>query len=415
MRVAFLCINYAPSVGGAQELVRRIGEGLVGAGHEVRVVTTDTMLAPSSPDAGRLPVGVEVRAGVEVHRLPVARRSQDVLRAGRSLGARLGRTIRPTVLAYGPWGRRLWNAALDAAGWADVVVATSAPFTTILAAVRAGRRTATPVVSVPLLHLDDWTPGRSVLEPLRNSARAVALTSSEHDWMVRAGVDGRRCVVLPPGVDRVPGVPPPPDAAAARARLGIDDRPTVAVIGRIAATKGIDTLLAAAPEILRACPEAQFLVAGRRTGWSGLDELVAAAPPEVADRVVVRRDFDDDERGDLFAAADVVAFPSREESFGLVVLEAWASGRPVVAAAGPAVSSVVRDGVDGRLVAVDDPAALAAAVGGYLARPEDAASAGRAGAERTLAEFSWDVVIDRWTDLLGDVLSERTAAGTGVG
>ncbi len=415
MRVAILCINYAPSVGGAQELARRIGEGLVGAGHEVRVVTTDTMLAPASPDAGRLPVGVEVMGGVEVHRLPVARRSQDLLRAGRRLGARLGRRIRPTVLAYGPWGRRLWSAALDATGWADVVVATSAPFTTIPAAVRAGRRTATPVVSVPLLHLDDWTPGRSVLEPLRNSARAVALTSSEHDWMVRAGVDGRRCVVLPPGVDPVPGVPPPPDAAAARARLGIDDRPTVAVIGRIAATKGIDTLLAAAPEILRASPEAQFLVAGRRTGWTGLDELVAAASPEVADRVVVRRDFDDDERGDLFAAADVVAFPSREESFGLVVLEAWASGRPVVAAAGPAVSSVVRKGVDGRLVAVDDPAALAAAVGGYLARPEDAASAGRAGAERTVAEFSWDVVIDRWTALLGDVVSERTLAGTGVG
>jgi glycosyltransferase involved in cell wall biosynthesis len=289
VRVAILCINYAPSVGGAQELARRIGEGLVGAGHEVRVVTTDTMLAPASPDAGRLPVGVEVMGGVEVHRLPVARRSQDLLRAGRRLGARLGRRIRPTVLAYGPWGRRLWSAALDATGWADVVVATSAPFTTIPAAVRAGRRTATPVVSVPLLHLDDWTPGRSVLEPLRNSARAVALTSSEHDWMVRAGVDGRRCVVLPPGVDPVTGVPPPPDAAAARARLGIDDRPTVAVIGRIAATKGIDTLLAAAPEILRACPEAQFLVAGRRTGWTGLDELVAAASPEVADRVVVRR------------------------------------------------------------------------------------------------------------------------------
>lgn len=415
MRVAFLCINYAPSVGGAQELVRRIGEGLVGAGHEVRVVTTDTMLAPSSPDAGRLPVGVEVMAGVEVHRLPVARRSQDLLRAGRRLGARLGRRIRPTVLSYGPWGRRLWSAALDASGWADVVVATSAPFTTIPAAVRAGRRTATPVVSVPLLHLDDWTPGRSVLEPLRNSARTVALTASERDWMIRSGVDGRRCVVLPPGVDPVPGVPPPPVAAAARTRLGLDDRPTVAVIGRIAATKGIDTLLAAAPEILRTCPEAQFLVAGRRTGWSGLDALVAAATPEVADRVVVRRDFDDAERSDLFAAADVLAFPSREESFGLVVLEAWASGRPVVAAAGPAVSSVVREGVDGRLVAVDDPAALAAAVGGYLARPEDAASAGRAGAQRTLAEFSWDVVIDRWTGLLDGVVSERAVAGTGVG
>ncbi|MBU6216302.1 MAG: hypothetical protein KGR17_06820, partial [Acidobacteria bacterium] len=177
MRVAVLCINYAPSVGGAQELVRRLAEGLVGAGHEVRVVTTDTMLAPASPDAGRLPVGVEVMAGVEVHRLPVARRTQDVLRAGRRVGARLGRRLRPTVLSYGPWGRRLWIAALDAAAWADVVVATSAPFTTIPAAVRAGRRTSTPVVAVPLLHLDDWTPGRSVLDPLRAVTQVVALTT----------------------------------------------------------------------------------------------------------------------------------------------------------------------------------------------------------------------------------------------
>ena len=414
MQVAVLCINYAPSVGGAQELVRRIAEGLVGGGHRVRVVTTDTLLAPSSPDPGRLPVGVEEIAGVEVHRLPVARRTQDALRLGRRVGARLGRGIRPTVLSYGPWGRRLWGAALAATSWSDVVVATSAPFTTIPAAVRAGRRTGTPVVAVPLLHLDDWTPGRSVLDPLRASTRVVALTSSERDWMVRSGVDERRCGVVPPGVDPAPGVPPVPEAAAARARLGLDDRPTVAVIGRIAATKGIDTLLAAAPEILRACPEAQFLIAGRRTGWSGLDALVAAAPPEVADRVVVRHDFPDAERVDVFAAADVVAFPSREESFGLVVLEAWASGRPVVAAAGPAVSSVVRDGVDGRLVPVDDPALLAAAVGEYLARPSVAAAAGRAGLERAVGEFSWGQVVGRWTELLDEVASGRAATGTEV-
>jgi len=410
VRVAFLCINYAPSVGGAQELVRRIAEGLVGRGDEVRVVTTDTLHAPSSPDPGRLPVGAEELAGVEVHRLPVARRTQSLLRSARRVGARFGRPIRPTVLSYGPWGRRLWQAAREATDWADVVVATSAPYTTIPAAVRAARGGPTPVVAVPLLHLDDWTPGRSVVEPLRRASTVVALTTAERDWVVGAGVAGDRCVVVPPGVEPT-GVHL---AGPARERLGLRDVPTVALVGRLAATKGIDTLLAAAPEVLRACPDAQFLLAGRRTAWSGLDDLVASSPPEVRDRVVVRADFSDAERPDVFAAADVVAFPSREESFGLVVLEAWAAGRPVVAASGPAVASVVRDGVDGLLVPVDDAPALATAVGGLLAEPSRATAVGRAGSDRVAHEFGWDVVVERWSDLLGSVVAGRGPAGAEV-
>ena len=71
MKITFLAINYAPSVGGAQQLVQRIAEGLVQRhGHQVTVVTTDALYAPAGKNPGKIPIDREVIAGVEVLRLP---------------------------------------------------------------------------------------------------------------------------------------------------------------------------------------------------------------------------------------------------------------------------------------------------------------------------------------------------------
>jgi len=398
MKITFLAINYAPSVGGAQQLVQQIAEGLVQRhGHQVTVITTDALFAPSGKNPGKIAVAEEVIAGVQVLRLPASKRTHDLLRALRRIGARLGRPIRPSVLAYGPWGLKLFLAASAGAATSDVVIGVSAPFTTVPAACRLTRRKPAVFVALPILHLGDWVPSGSVLKALRSADRCISLTAAEQTWVEENGVNAEKSRVIPPGCNSSDSELNP---ATARAQLGLADRPAVVFLGRLAAHKGIDTLLAACPELFAAHPELIVVLAGSRTGWSGLQTAISGLGKELAQRVVVLEDFSEADRACILASAEVVVVPSREEAFGLVILEAWAANRPVVASNIAAISSVIQQGVDGLLVEVGQPAALAAAVSSLLNNPAVAKAMAAAGHERIAREFSWEVVIDRWHEEL---------------
>jgi glycosyltransferase involved in cell wall biosynthesis len=409
MKITFFAINYSPSVGGAQELVQRIAEGLVQRhGHQVTVLTTDALYAPAGKNPGKIPDSHEVINGVEVLRLPVSRRTHDLLRVLRRVGVRFGRPIRPSVTAYGPWGANLAFGARKAAKNSDVVVGVSAPFTTVPAAEIFTRgNKAAAFVALPILHLGDWVPSGSLLKSLLRADRCIALTAAEEAWLLANGLEPSQGTVIPPGCN---GGDTTLTRSAAQRKLGLIERPTVVFIGRLAAHKGIDTLLAACPSLLSAHPDLTILLAGSRTGWSGLGAALEAMPADAAERVVVLEDFAESDRDLILGAADIVVVPSREEAFGLVILEAWAAQRPVVASDIAAVRSVIRDGVDGLLVPVGQAEALATAVGSLLASPETAQRLGLAGSQRIAEEFSWEVVVDRWNEELVAVCSSQNSA-----
>jgi D-inositol-3-phosphate glycosyltransferase len=97
---------------------------------------------------------------------------------------------------------------------------------------------------------------------------------------------------------------------------------------------------------------------------------------------------------DLYAMAEVCVVPSHTESFGLVALEAQASGTPVVAAAVGGLVEVVEDGVTGFLIDGRDPAAFAARIGELLGRPELRERMGAAARERA-GQYTWDRSVER--------------------
>ncbi len=403
MRVTFLVANYAPSVGGAQTLVQRVAEGLGARGHHVEVVTTDALLPPGGKNAGRISTGVAVMGGVIVRRWPVARRTHSVARhLSRSL-ARLGVWSEPIRAAtIGPLGLRLMREARRAGRTADVVVGVSAPYLTLLGADLATRRTRAAYAAMPLVHLSGHELPGWVLRSLRRADGCTALTTAERDWLVDNGIDLSRVCVLPPGCD--PDLYPDLAPSEARAMLGFPEHLTVGYLGRLALHKGIDTLLDSLPAIRARFPDVSVLIAGPRTGWRDLDRRIEQAMAESGGRLIFRDGFRDDERPVLLAACDVVAFPSREESFGMVTIEAWSARRAVVAGDIEAARCVIRPGDDGELVPVGDPLALADAVVKLLDDPDARARLGAAGRERAVHEFSWDTVIDGWDAFLGDTV-----------
>ena len=97
--------------------------------------------------------------------------------------------------------------------------------------------------------------------------------------------------------------------------------------------------------------------------------MVGRLAPALRDRVLLRFDFREDDKPRLVSVADVIAYPSQYESYGIAFLEAWAAGKPVIGCRCGAVAEVVHENADGLLVPYADPRALAAAIAALLDDP----------------------------------------------
>jgi D-inositol-3-phosphate glycosyltransferase len=232
--------------------------------------------------------------------------------------------------------------------------------------------------------------------------RLIANTSAEAGELITLyDADPRRVDVVPPGVDT--DVFAPGDQLAARQALGIGaDDAVIVFAGRIQPLKGPEVLVRAVRRLVESAPDRRWRVVvvggesgtGRRTGHR-LDELVARLG--VGEWIDFRPPVPAPQLAQLYRAADVVAVPSYNESFGLVALEAQAAGTPVVAAAVGGLTVAVDDGVSGVLVDGHDPRDWADALAGVvLDRGLRARMA--AAAPVQASKFSWERTVDGLLD-----------------
>jgi D-inositol-3-phosphate glycosyltransferase len=225
-----------------------------------------------------------------------------------------------------------------------------------------------------------------------------------------------RIRVVPPGVDLARFRPRP--AAEAKDRLGVAGRPVVLFVGRLQRLKGPDVAIRAFAEAVRARPdllaEGVLVLVGGPSGPDAGSQLGRlrrlAARAGIVDRVRFLPPVPHDELGAIYPAADVVLMPSRSESFGLVAMEAQASGVPVVASAVGGLRYVVADGESGFLVPPGDHGALADRLLRLLVHPALRARLAM-GAVRHASRFSWE----RTADLVHAVYGELVPALAGPG
>ncbi len=185
---------------------------------------------------------------------------------------------------------------------------------------------------------------------------------------------------------------PPQDRAALDTPA---DAPVLLALGRLHKVKAQDVAIAA----LASIPGAYLWIAG--TGPLEGELKAQAARLGVADRVRFLGWRED--AGALYAAADLCIFPSRYEPLGNVVIQAWAHGLPVIAAASQGPSALIRDGTDGVLIPVDDAASLAEAAQRLLDDPAARATMAVRGKARVADEFSEAAVVAQWRTLLAEM------------
>ncbi len=241
--------------------------------------------------------------------------------------------------------------------------------------------------------------------------RLVANTETEARELVELyGADPAKVAVVPPGVDLERFTPG--DQGDARRAVGVpEDAVLLLFVGRIQPLKAPDILLRAAAHLVDRDPSLRRrLVVAVLGGASGrglaAPGSLAALADElgIADVVRFAPPVDRDELVRWFRAADVVAVPSYNESFGLVAVEALASGGVVVAAARGGLPTAVGDA--GVLLDSHDPEIWADAIAGLLADPERARGL-REAAVAHAAAFGWPRTTDRLLEVYAEAVAER--------
>ncbi len=207
----------------------------------------------------------------------------------------------------------------------------------------------------------------------------------------------REATVIPHGVD-IDVYAPPSDRAAAFAESGLPGRYAIGCFGRVRAQKGSDVFVDAMCRLLPRYPDFTAVMVGaitvEQTAFANdLKRRIEAAG--LQSRVIITGELAIEEVQRWYRRLTVYAFTSRNEGFGLTLIEAMAVGAALVASRAGAAELVVEDGVTGVLTPPGDADALVAALEPLMRDPAGAAAMGRRARQRVLEKFSLDVEANR--------------------
>ncbi len=398
MRVAHFIHRYPPALGGSEAYFARLGRYLVSQGDDVTVFTSnaDDLEAFWDRHGRQHSAGVSTLDGVTVYRdslmhLPMHR---YVLKALSLLPVM---HLQALTLPFNPIVPRMWQRAGQSGQEFDLVHASAFPYSFPLAcARRLARKLGVPFLLTPFVHTGDPDDVHdrtrrgytrpALLDIARAAHRIFVQTQGERDVLLSAGIAAERLVLQGLGVD-LPGCTGG-NRARFRAVLGLTDEDVlIGHLGNNSVEKGsVDLLLAAQIAWTRGVRFAVVLAGPQMPNFRAFRQSFDAAGPLHELGVL-----DDEAKRDFFAALDVFALPSRSDSFGLVLPEAWANGVPCLAYRAGGVTWVIRDGRDGLLVRVGDVEALAEAMTRLAEQPDLRRRMGLAGWERVgSGEFDWE-------------------------
>jgi glycosyltransferase involved in cell wall biosynthesis len=399
MRIAHFIQRYPPALGGSEAYFARLSRHLAQRGDMVTVFTSNAIDLEAfwSPRGKRVSAGISLEDGVEVrrHSLWTWPGRRYLLKLLSMIPRRRWQCLtlpcNPISLAMRRQTRRLDRPF-------DIVHASAFPYAfPIVCALDLARRWQAPFFLTPFLHLgnagDPHDPTRRAYTSeafgwlLKQADLIFVQTPSEENAAREMGVGSDKIVLQGLGVE--PAECTGGDRAAARKNWGLG--PDEIVVGHLAnnsGEKGTNDLLVAMQELWRRGVQARVLLAGPE--MPNFREYWQKLPADATARVVRLGVLTEAQKRDVFAAIDIFALPSRSDSFGLVLLEAWANGVPNIAyrAGGPA--DVIRHEQDGLLVPCGDIGALARGLERLVLDREERRRLGQAGLERIPRDFRWE-------------------------
>ncbi len=408
MKILHVVHRYWPAHGGSEQYMQFLSEYLAGRGHEVSVWTTDALSVESLWARGktRIDKPEETLNGVHIRRFPVSyfpchryvMRLLSYLRFGR------------WRFLYAPGSPHVPDIVREARISQepfDIVHVTPFPYDSLLyAAAVVARRKGIPLVCTPFIHLGEG-PGSPVrthysrphqIEFLRGASAVLAQTRREIQFLEQEGLPASKIHLGGVGVylERLLGG----KSARFRAEYGVNE-PIVAFIGVRCQDKGTIHLIRSCQDLWKSGKDFRLVLLG--SSVREFDAEFADLPDDVKSKCLMIDDPEDQCKRDLLDAMDLLALPSRTDSFGIVILEAWSYGRPVIAADAGGPGEVVRDGLDGLLVPYGDTVKLGECIAYLLDNVAKRKELGATGQARIQTEFLWESVLSRIESLYYDL------------
>jgi glycosyltransferase involved in cell wall biosynthesis len=263
---------------------------------------------------------------------------------------------------------------------------------------------------------------RCITDPIGSKSRAFVFKHGcsqivadasviKRQLVEKYGIDPAKIEVIGSAVD-LEKFKPPRDRTKFRREIGVDDNtPLIGNVGMIRPDKGQLVLVEAACLVLEKRPDARFAIVGQGTGIlkRGINVRNAIDQAGLADKIIMAGYRWD--TPDVYAACDMVVIASlRTEASPIVLREAFASGRPVIATKVGDIPEILRDRQNGLLIEPGDSQALAAAIVEFICDPKLAAHCAANGLRYATEHFSFDKMME--AKLRADVALTRANAGS---
>lgn len=415
MKILHITPLYWPWERGAERHVREIAERLAARGHEVTVLTTNVA---NEPDLGRcveggLPGRQQIN-GVAISRVPVAPGTAAAALHG---WARLRGGYRSLAALFSPGGLEMLSGTPQTLDlfWsvlrsdADVVVTWNWHWAPAYHAYLARRVRRFTMVGVPLFHTaEPWVHRPIYDRMIRACDGFIVNTEDETDFIHSRVPAARGITAVGPGVD--PATFALRNGAKFRARYRLGQDPLVGFIGNIGTKKGAHTLLEAMSIVWKWNKDVRVVLVGYPAfNFAKIEQIYRDLPASERERVSLLPSLPEDEKVNLCDALDVFALPSTSESFGIAYLEAWLCRKPVIGARIGSTAYVIEDGVDGLLVKPEAPDDLAKAIWALLGDPARRAQMGERGYAKTVRDFTWQRVVERFERACLDIVAAKNS------
>lgn len=392
--------RYPPALGGAESYFARMSRYLAQRGSRVDVHTSNALALEAfwRREAVHLPAEITQDGNVTIHRHAIRHfpGRRVILKA---LSLLPHPWIQGLTLPASPQLPSLWSLARRSTKPVTLIHGSAFPYTfPLYCGLSWARRRKIPFLLTPFLHLgdptrpDDRTRAAYLSPPLRyllrQADRVFVQTELERLAVVSQGVKEDQVILQGLGVDPAECTGGSRQRANERWSLPSDGLLRLGHLANLSEEKGTVDLLRAVTLLHERGVRFTLLLAG--PSMPNFQRAWEQLPAAVRSQVHLLGILKDEEKPDFFASLDVFVLPSRSDSFGLVLLEAWANGIPCVGYRAGGIAEVIRHEDDGYLAPCGDIVALANYLEELLTDDAARTSLGKDGQTKVLKDYRWE-------------------------
>lgn len=396
MKVLHITQNYFPSMGGTQYMIKKVAECLHKQYHDkVTVVTTNSYYGPNNAAFKKIEEKEAFINGVHVKRFGFLRAHKPLLKLASKASFKLsGKGLPESVatLSMGPFSASM-KKAIDTTD-ADVICASSVHYRFAdYGLYRKNISNKKPFVLYGALHLEtDQVPARYI-ERIKAADHYIANTSYEKDFLIQNGMNASQITVAGAATDILEQAQTSLHDGDIKKQMPVDKK-VILCISRHEAFKGLPVLIESFKQLQATHKNVCLVVAGAAGTYTN---SLLQLSHEIKD-LIVFTDISQETKCALLQSADIVVLPSKEESFGVVFLEAWSFKKLVIGTRIGAVASLIDENKDGYLFEPNNATELALQIKRSIKDNDKSKQMGEAGFEKVQQRYTWNKIAATFRD-----------------